>query len=771
MSRSTTDRLYKLLPAIYRVRDAARGEPLRALLAVMESEFTALEDDIEGMYRDWFIETCAEWVVPYIGDLLAVRGVHAVDATDALSLRAYVANTLAYRRRKGTPAVLEQLSRDITGWPARVVEFFQRLGTTQYMNHIRLENLRTPDLRKTAELELVGTPFDTANYSGEVRRIARGRGRYNIPNIGLFLWRLESYSLSRAAPAAANDPSDGRYTFHPLGLDIPLFNRPRTEREITDLAQESDVPGALRRRALYDELEALRQALAENRDPPTSLYFSVQPVLQLSAVFVVSPPESPPEQEITILPQEILVCDLSDWRRPPETKSYITAVDYTVSPPIEEKVDLPIRVAVDPELGRLAFPEGIVATQVFVSYAYGFSGDVGGGPYDRRESVSEVMTREVTWHAGVSAELADDGVEPPLYATLGDAVKAWNVDSSDGDVGVITIMDNLTYEENLLGAKQIEIPPGSQLLIVAADWPQVGDVEAGEELTRIDGQVVPTDRRPLLVGDLSVQGTAATDENPGELIIDGLLVNGRVTVEGGNLGRLRLAHCAVIPTVPGEVAITVVVPSPADLSELNDQLTVELERTICGRVSLPDSVPELIVEESILDPSPLTNGVSEQDREPAIEAPGTAVEIRASTIAGTSELRTLKASDCVFTELVMVERRQEGCVRFSSVPTDSRTPRRYRCQPDLALVDVTDPDEQFNIKTRLTPQFVSTDYGNPSYFQLRRTTAEEIRTGASDSSEMGVFSHLKQPQREASLRSALDEYLRFGLEAGMFFVT
>jgi len=30
---------------------------------------------------------------------------------------------------------------------------------------------------------------------------------------------------------------------------------------------------------------------------------------------------------------------------------------------------------------------------------------------------------------------------------------------------------------------------------------------------------------------------------------------------------------------------------------------------------------------------------------------------------------------------------------------------------------------------------------------------------------------LKQPQRESNLRIALDEYLRFGLEAGIFFVT
>ena len=36
---------------------------------------------------------------------------------------------------------------------------------------------------------------------------------------------------------------------------------------------------------------------------------------------------------------------------------------------------------------------------------------------------------------------------------------------------------------------------------------------------------------------------------------------------------------------------------------------------------------------------------------------------------------------------------------------------------------------------------------------------------------MGAFSFLKQPQRTANLQSNLEEYLRFGLEAGIFFVT
>src|SRR6185437_7825709 len=108
---------YDLLPAIHRIRDAEQGGPLRGLLSVVEEEWRRLVEDVDGLYDDWFIETCDEWVVPYIADLLGVPGLSSVAGVP--SLRAVVANTIAYRRRKGTPAVLEQLARDVTGWPAR----------------------------------------------------------------------------------------------------------------------------------------------------------------------------------------------------------------------------------------------------------------------------------------------------------------------------------------------------------------------------------------------------------------------------------------------------------------------------------------------------------------------------------------------------------------------------------------------------------------------------------------------------------------------------
>src|SRR5829696_3075016 len=120
---SDVQKLYELLPAVYRVRDAKAGLPLEAVLSVIAEQVAVLEEDLAQLYDDQFIETCAEWVVPYIGDLVGARGIAAIPGA-RYSQRAEVANTIAFRRRKGTASMLEELSRDVTQWDASAVEYF-----------------------------------------------------------------------------------------------------------------------------------------------------------------------------------------------------------------------------------------------------------------------------------------------------------------------------------------------------------------------------------------------------------------------------------------------------------------------------------------------------------------------------------------------------------------------------------------------------------------------------------------------------------------------
>ncbi|MCP4691670.1 MAG: hypothetical protein GY859_26725, partial [Desulfobacterales bacterium] len=449
------ERLYSLLPAVYRIRDAEHGEALRTLMAVMEREFDRVRDDIDQLYENWFVETCQEWVLPYIGDLLGVRDLHEYEL-EAFSIRSYIANTLALRRRKGTASVLEQLALDITGRPARVVEFFKLIAATQHVNHIRPQNLRTPDLRDAASLAALDSPFETIAHAADVRNIGAAdvrnigaaKGKYNIPNIGIFLWRMQSYYLAGVAPRPARaDGEDGRYYFNPLGANQALFNRPVPEPDIAHVAEEINVPGALRRRALFDDLNESRGKKRAGR------YFGEKPVFEV----IVDGRPIPPER--------IFINDLSDreengeigWNGPGKT------------------VGEPPTAVVDPRLGRLRIVGAASERTVAVGFAHGFSADIGGGPYSRRDSVE-------TWLGGFIKETADDspagpwqigvsknpglhapvGSHGPVVDTLAEAVGAWRqyCEGESNPVGIITILDNASYVEELSGAAARITMPG-----------------------------------------------------------------------------------------------------------------------------------------------------------------------------------------------------------------------------------------------------------------------------------------------------------------------
>lgn len=766
---SSTGALYNLLPAIYRIRDAGLGGPLQSLVGICEQLLGVLDQDIAGLYENWFIETCAEWVVPYIGDLLQSAPLHSGAA--GLTARSYVANTLSYRRRKGTALALEQLARDVTGWPAVAVEFFQLLATTQYLNHLRLGSVITPDLRNSSALELLDGPFDTASHTVDVRSIVDApidpalapnlapsdpmiRGSYNIQNLGLFLWRLQSYQMTLATPRAVTGGAAGRYRFDPLGLDEPLFNQPQTLPAFTTLAGEINVPGPMRRRALYDELEARRQALVDGgmvwqpntafapgdtivdsngntekavsggttgAKPPSwptvlgrqvgdgtvlwqlaaqgislpGAYFGAAPVLE---IFPASSSQAVP-------PEQIMICDLSDlpapnppgtWRTPAPSKSYTPGAGGPA-------VTMPLQVSVDPVLGRFAFSAGNVPANpaaVQVSYSYGFPADMGGGPYDRIASLSSILGASVPWQAAVSQEI------PPqaglVFATISAAVAAWNQSNPQpGTLGIIAILDSHSYTESLTGVNRIVVPQGTTLVIIAADWPSLRLTGAPQPQT-----LTPDNVRAHVIGSMEVNGTApATSDQGGVLILNGLWIEGALTVTAGNLGGVQIVHSTL---VPGQGGFTVA-------NQTGAEFAASLQQSICGPIQFDSQVPTLTLVDSIVDAGA---GV-------AIMAAGADASIQSGTVFGSigtaaaNGLRTLQAGNCLFTGLVNVERTQAGCVRFCSLPSAvSTTPRRYQCQPDLALAGITDPVVAAGTRARLTPLFTSTAYGDPGYAQL-----------------------------------------------------
>jgi tail protein P2 I len=678
--------VYDLLPVIHRIRDAEQGLPLRALLEVTETELAQLRDDVDGLYDDWFVETCAEWVLPYIGDLLGVQGLRPVPG--ASGLRALVANTIRYRRRKGTPGVIEQVARDVTGWPARVVEYYRLLSLTQHLDHVRLDAARTADLRDADGLALTGTAFDETARTGEVRHIDIGRGRYDLPDVGVHLWRLAAYPVVRA-DARRIDAGPG-WTFDPAGRDVPLFHRPRTEPgDVTHLAEEADVPAPLRRRALIRELT-----------PPQHLVFLAEPDPALRIWL-----------DGQLVPPDRLTCrDLSSWTPPDDGTS----------------------VAVDPVLGRVAPSPALTRTlpRVQVSYSYGYPGDVGAGPHDRRATLASALgltdpAPSVDWSVRVARNEAP--VPGRIVATLGDALRLWNAraDVTPGQTGVIAVADSATYTEDL----DVQIPAGDRLVLVAADWPATDPMMPAPGLDLLPQSA--RGLRPHLAGRIQVTGTGGAGC---EFILDGISVEGDLSVQPGDLGSLVLADGTLTAS---RVTVTG-----------NLHLAIRVLRSVLAGLTLP-GVPSLSLADTLL-----------YDPAQAVDAADARVDVQGCTLFGRFAARILTAGNSLFCGTADVRQVQDGCVRFSYLAPRSRTPRRYKCQPK--------DDESADA---VAPRFTSDQPANPGFGQLAPSCPAEITTGADDEGEMGAYHFLQQSLRLANLTSQLTAYLRFGLEAGVFFAT
>jgi phage tail-like protein len=213
--------LYQLLPEIYRTRDVTVGEPLRAILAVLETELRAVEADVDALYANWFVETCDDWVLPYLADLL---GVEAGDESAPLlsTQRSLVARTVRYRHWQGTLATLRDAARNATGWQVVVVEGFRCVAVAGSIRWPGLERGRTVDLRR--QTPRVGAAGNNWRYLATIddrgESAATNRAGYNLGELYLFVSRLQPYLDRRGS---ARRIQAGRYTCHPFGIDAPLL--------------------------------------------------------------------------------------------------------------------------------------------------------------------------------------------------------------------------------------------------------------------------------------------------------------------------------------------------------------------------------------------------------------------------------------------------------------------------------------------------------------------------------------------------------------------
>jgi hypothetical protein len=790
-----TDYLWRLLPEVYRASDSddpAKSGPLRELVERLGAQISVVRRSIDRTMEDQSIESCDDWVIPYIGDLLATN---IVAGLDARAQRLDVAKTIYYRRRKGTVAILEEIAADITGWNARVVEFFRHLARTRHnfdpeigldVPRGVIEGLRGTlsgtsaggfaDLRHAGAAQKTNTAFDEYFYTADFRKGRSGSGWHNIPKLGVFLWRLRSYRYPFTTPVQ-DAVCPGQFTFDPTGREIPLF-----ARDFRDPSQYGDAWVTPDEWMLPGRISAELYGREKAHLYPDSL-----------AVFDVSVAGA------TLVPASSLQIHLERGRY------------QEAAPPA-------------PGAARR------------VEYHNGFSSEVGAGAYDRRA----LLQKDLPTPAPVAPTVTDGGAQ--LQAAI----------TALGATGTVPVGDSLTYTsiatpwnvtdalvQGGLNQRPVVRLNGGQwviqggggnaklslesILFSGADIVLRGTfetvtiscstVDPGEEI-HPDGTTPQTvDGRPLRPSTIWVEGMVANlvlrraicgpirtrSDGVVEKIVatDSIIQSVRTDLPGAlnaaaifDPRRLARRLKSGIDPVAMFLRTSFSAPAAADLGAYNPAsapsnallATIVTEiNTILATGSLYSPArfsgiplpPPLVVAALAVPMGPallrvnrlLLEAAFPLELQPAAMATlsGEAV-LERSSVLGSLYGHRISASESILHGFAVAEDPQAGCVRFSAYVEGSRLHQPY---------------ESVVVREN-SGVFITRRFGQPEYAQLVQLADREIisglpgatiSAGAKDGSEMGAFSLEKNPIKERGLRIKFGEYMPIGLTPVLIFVT
>ena len=813
-------RLWALLPMMYRTDDTdvyGASGPLQELLNRIGGQVAVVRRSIDRLWADQSIETCDDWVIPYIGNLL---GTNLVNGLDARGQRLDVAKTIHYRRRKGTLAVLEELARDVTGWDAHVVEGFRRLARTRHgldpmvgpgafpgsspadvAQLLQHEGLAGPltgtpagglaDLRSARGAALCGSPFDESFHMADLRAGQGAVGHFGIQKLLVFLWRLMSFPITGGSPVPVEGHPD-LYAFDPTGRRMQLFLPPAPDpdnfADTWTSAYEWQVPGPI--------TMSFEQALASlPTSPPTAPY--------------PFPPPNPNPPPATLVPY-----------------------GYAA-----QGADL---ATVWPQAGIFA-TTGPPPGPLTVSYQYGFSSMVGAGPYDRdllgdppAVAGSETV---VTGGTGLDTALAEAGPtgtvtiggadvpESPTYTELADAgsvaepivsllVRAgpsmrpvlrpaagavpWVFTGGGGQL----VLDGLT-----VSGCDIVLRGSFDTVRLTACTMDPGTAAAPGAPVSVPASPLGTavDARSLGPTTIWIEAGPGSTSAIRQLLVDHCIIGPIRTRLGGSVETVQVCDSIAqgIPITIGPEYTAADVYDPALLA--TDPLAVALSEALPAAAqealhaytspatTSPATVPQAVIDElnalvtgpSLYNPglfatvalSPDVRALAASLSQPAgaelqklnrslldeafpmalglaaLAVEGATTVLNRVTVLGRLTASRLQASDSILTDYVAVDDTQDGCVRFSAWVTGSRIPRQYESVPIAAQA----------------PLFTSVDYGDPGYGQLLETAT--ITTGAETGSEMGAFSSGLAPIKEQGLLIKYAEYMPLGLTPVIVHVT
>lgn len=728
------NKLWQLLPAVYRAEDlTATGAPgpLQELLNRVGAQTATLRRSIDRLWENQSIATCDDWVIPYIGDLLATR---LVSCLDARAQRLDVAKTIYYRRRAGTLGLLEELVADIAGRDARAVEFFRRLGRTRHQFDPPIGNAFAADAAPWTADTTYGAGDIVANGANAYACVAGGisgtaggptGGGVSITDGGV-IWSFDS-PLSALAPAVIEGLA-GANSHAPAGGFADLRNAyaaANADSAFDEFAHTADLRAGVQSFGWYNIshlgmfvwwLYSFPIAAATPvSNGAASPCFTFDPSGRRIPLFAPSSRisasfgddwVSPNEWQLPVAVREVL------WNEYPEQvypAAFSVGLGGGGAPATLPRTD----VLIHPESGLFSFvgspPQGEIVTQ----YCFGFMSRIGAGgfPYALLETIALPATIATAKGGGTALQTA-------LAALNGDAT--------------VSIEDSLTYPG--LGSG---LDIGAQTLALIA----------------MDGQ------RPMIRWTAS-GATWAINGKGGNLLIQGIWLQGADLVLTGSFESVTLRYVTLDPGSSGGAGVLVgaaidgVSLAPLHLWVQASITTLTLERCITGpiRTRGGGAIEQLTVTDSIIQAIP-TGGAT---KDYALQTEIGTVSLARCTVLGPSAIHRLDASECILDDVTIAEDAQHGCVRFCALAQGSAVHAPYR--------SVFVPP--------VGPIFMSRRFGEPDYARLFRLadnaiiaplTGDTILGGAQNGSEMGAFQGEGVTLKKRGLVLKFEEYAPLGV--------
>lgn len=804
--------LYERLPEIYRIKDAEQQPPgqLKSYIALVEEVFGAIHENIESLYHDLFIETCDDWVIPYISDLLGTSHLKG----DPWTLRADVADTIALRRRKGTLGAIELLTYNLTQWGVHCLELRENMVWNQHLNHqrpdmggnppygltpktmpsdvarkpaVRHKVIRggTVTLRDPALLTLLNTPFDPFAHTADLKTPSYGNIRYNLPNLAIFLWRLEAYRVPVSKPFSRGVHSRdvlinltdfpdaaafiARFDVHPLGEPVRLFNTYRfdPDKRPPVVTQIDETPGPIPLVRLTED----SPAGAPEKYVTIETYNEINPIQELEisdAGFQLHLPDS-------IFPGQI-------WPKPTDPQVWsirganLCAWETGIYPPLKNH-----EIAIDPVIGRIVIGidtenEGnALINHLLLTYTYGAVGPVGAHPISRPSTPEEWKGEEVNPRV-VNFHQNPHGLRDALN----------NIQNSTYPI-VIEINDSMTHELDLsaiIGTKVEDGGPNLRLnrsLIIRATDNQRPVIKLAQPLrfrpTNVKGADEEEQKQFNAVMSnltLRLEGLYLTR---GESFPDGAPLIARAALHS-----LEIIGCTLDPggskqldgtpegtRSPRHPSTNLRKPygfddpaQPDEEEAFNQTPEIIIQRTITGPLFI-DTGYLLFLTDSIIDAG---SGVNDHPAIASFAISGAAdtaatswgppTQVNGITVFGRMRVESISGRGGIWVHALEVLNNQKGCIKFSYFSgIEDRIPQNHGCVKG----------------TEARLRFVSEIFGQPAYGQLAHTTDFRIRERGPNDDAMGAFGFLLEAHKWRNIQIRYREFMPVGVRPLLIPVT